>query len=68
MIIVQTAPTPTMATTCCAGCGRPMRFVRAVPGLGGLPELRTFECKACGVMITEAEEPGGKSHNVREQL
>ncbi len=45
-----------------------MRFVRAVPGLGGLPELRTFECKACGVMITEAEEPGGKSHNVREQL
>ena len=64
MVIVQTAQTPTTAT-CCPSCGRPMRFVNAVPRLGALPELQTFECKACGVMFTEAVERGGKSDSVR---
>jgi hypothetical protein len=33
-----------------------MRYVRSV---GGLPELRTYECRACGLSITEALEPKG---------
>ena len=39
----------------CPACGRPMRFARATPGIGGLPELWTFECKACAVAVTEAK-------------
>jgi hypothetical protein len=34
-----------------------MRFVRSIPKIGGLPELQTSECRACGVSITEAFEP-----------
>jgi hypothetical protein len=34
-----------------------MRFVRSIPRIGGLAELQTFECRACGVSITEAFEP-----------
>ena len=38
-----------------------MRFVRSVPRLGALPELRTYECKACGVTYTEAAEASGNA-------
>jgi len=44
-------------TPCCPSCGAVMRFVRSIPKIGGLPELQTFECRACGVSITEAFEP-----------
>ena len=47
---------PAVEGPLCPSCGRPMRFVRSVPRLGALPELRTFECKACGVTYTEAVE------------
>jgi hypothetical protein len=30
---------------------------KAVPRLASLPELRTYNCKPCGVTVTEAEEP-----------
>jgi transposase-like protein len=33
-----------------------MRLVRTVPRLGVLPELRTYECRACGIHYT-AETP-----------
>jgi len=42
----------------CPSCGQPMRFVRSVPRFAALPELRTYECKACGETYTEAVEPG----------
>jgi rubredoxin len=45
----------------CPSCGRPMRFVRAVPRFAALPELRTYECKGCGVSYTEAIEPDAQS-------
>ncbi len=32
-----------------------MHFVRAIPGVGALPELWTFECKACAVVMTESK-------------
>ena len=33
-------------------CGATMRLVRKLPRLGGLPELRTFQCDACGNVDT----------------
>jgi len=46
----------TDATPLCPHCGQPMRLARTVPRLGGLPELRTYECRACGVSFTQAAE------------
>lgn len=46
----------TESTPLCPSCGRPMRFVRAIPRLGALPELRTYECLACAVTYTDAVE------------
>ncbi len=43
-------------TPACRSCGNPMRFARAVTQANGLPELRTYDCKDCGVAMTEAEE------------
>jgi transposase-like protein len=39
----------------CPACGRPMRLVKSAPR-GGLPELQTFECRACGISFTQAAE------------
>jgi hypothetical protein len=33
-----------------------MRLARSIPKLGRLPDLQTFECRACGVVVTEAVE------------
>jgi hypothetical protein len=38
--------------TACPSCGAPMRFLRTVPPLDGLPELQTFACKPCGLAVT----------------
>lgn len=40
----------------CPNCGRAMVFRRAIPRFAALPELRTYECKACAVTYTEAVE------------
>jgi len=44
-------------TPLCASCGKPMRFVRSIPRLAALPELRSYECKPCGVTYTAAVVP-----------
>jgi len=49
MNAIATASTPN-----CPHCAKPMRLARTIPRLGGLPELRTYECRACGVTFTEA--------------
>lgn len=41
----------------CPSCSKPMRFVRAIPRFAALPELRTYECKPCGVTHTAAVTP-----------
>jgi hypothetical protein len=47
------------ANASCPKCSNPMRLARVTPRFGGLPELRTFECRRCGVAVTEAvENPG----------
>jgi hypothetical protein len=40
----------------CLSCDNPMRFARAIPQADGLPELQTYDCKECGVAMTEAED------------
>jgi transposase-like protein len=45
-------------TPFCPQCGKPMRFVRTLPGIGGLPALHTYTCKDCGTTMTLAGEPG----------
>lgn len=39
-------------TPLCPSCSGPMRFMRSVPRFAALPELRTYECKPCGVTYT----------------
>ena len=34
-----------------------MSFVRSVPKIGALPELRTYQCKPCNEAVTEADAP-----------
>lgn len=34
-----------------------MRIARTHPKLGGLPELRTYDCRTCAVSLTEAVDP-----------
>jgi hypothetical protein len=34
-----------------------MRFMRSVPKVGALPELRTYQCDCCGETVTKADEP-----------
>jgi len=48
--LLGTAPT-------CPGCGRPMRLVRLEPRVGDVAGLRTFECRPCGVVYTQAGSP-----------
>ena len=38
----------------CPSCAQPMRLVRRTTRYGGLPELFTFSCSACGVSYIEA--------------
>jgi hypothetical protein len=33
-----------------------MKLARTTPRVGGLPELHTFECRPCGVTLTEVVE------------
>jgi protein-S-isoprenylcysteine O-methyltransferase Ste14 len=40
----------------CSTCGMPMRLTRITPRLGGLRELRTFECRPCNVVVTEERD------------
>jgi hypothetical protein len=44
------APKPPL----CPSCAHIMRLARITPRFGELPELYTFECRACGVSHIEA--------------
>jgi hypothetical protein len=52
------------AAPCCPSCGVAMRLVRSIPKIGGLPELESFECRACRVSITEATAPAPEMDSV----
>jgi hypothetical protein len=38
--------------TACPSCGAPMRLLRTVTSLSGLPEMQTFECRPCRLAVT----------------
>jgi hypothetical protein len=40
-----------------------MHAVRSVPGIGGLPELRVYSCRPCGVSMTEPAEHFERIHS-----
>jgi len=44
----------------CPACGRPMRLALAIPRFGSFPELHTYDCRSCGVSLTEAAKETAK--------
>jgi predicted amidophosphoribosyltransferase len=57
--VVQSAPL-------CGTCGEPMKLIRTLPRLGGLPEVQTFVCKRCGqVTSLEFDAVGDRLPSVR---
>ena len=54
-------------TPSCPSCGKPMLLARIIPGIGGLPELRVYSCRQCGVSLTEAAEPGEPALTYRHE-
>jgi hypothetical protein len=42
----------------CPGCGKALQLSRTTPGSKGVPELRTYACRDCGVWFTEADHRG----------
>jgi hypothetical protein len=49
------APKPPRSPRC-VGCARPMQLIRRTPRFGELPDLYTFECRACGEWHIEEGE------------
>ena len=43
----------------CPECCEPMKLVRTIPKLGGMPELFSFFCAPCGVAETKEQKDGG---------
>jgi hypothetical protein len=41
---------------CCPHCAASMQFLASIPDFAGLEELQTFECRLCGLTVTEAPE------------
>ena len=46
----------------CAACGNPMKHVRTI-WRGMQADLEVFECRACGVSITQEQKRKTKLHN-----
>ena len=40
----------------CPSCGKALRLSRITPGTSGLPDLRTYACRECGVWVIEGDE------------
>ena len=45
--MADTSDTPGSEAPNCPSCGELMTFVRMVPRVGPLPELRSFHCLGC---------------------
>jgi transposase-like protein len=40
----------------CPSCGRALQLSRITPGSKGVPDLRTYACRDCGLWLTEADD------------
>jgi hypothetical protein len=49
----QKAPSSTLTPPRCPSCAQPMRLAKRVARFDGLPDLATFECRACGLSHIE---------------
>ena len=50
-------PTPPL----CPDCREPMKFVKTIPQIGGLPELFVFYCSRCRQAETKLQEMAGNN-------
>jgi predicted RNA-binding Zn-ribbon protein involved in translation (DUF1610 family) len=39
----------------CPSCGKVLQLSRTMPGSRGVPDLRTYACRECGLWLTEAD-------------
>jgi hypothetical protein len=53
----MSANNPPLVPQRCARCAQPMKLIRRTQRFGGLPDLCTFECLACGMSHTEECRP-----------
>ena len=53
--LLEVDPRPLQSDRICLSCGKAMRLARTIPSIDGLPELRTYDCTACGIVCTECE-------------
>jgi len=53
----MSADNPPLAPQRCPRCARRMQLVRRTQRFGGLPDLCTFECPACGMSHVEECRP-----------
>jgi hypothetical protein len=55
--LVMSADHSPLASRRCSSCAQPMKLARRTQRFGGLPDLCTFECPACGLSHTEECRP-----------
>ena len=55
-MLAHATTTTETATPPCPCCRDPMRLVRTIPKLGGLPELRVYQCERCSHVETIEQE------------
>jgi hypothetical protein len=55
-MLAHATTTTKTATPPCPCCRDPMRLVRSIPKLGGLPELRVYLCERCSHVETIEQE------------
>jgi hypothetical protein len=48
---------PRQSGDICLSCGKAMGLARTIPAIGAVPELRTYDCSACGIVFTEGAGP-----------
>jgi len=56
MSIVHPTTLAGTATALCPCCREPMRLMRTIPKLGGLPELLVFVCESCREVETVEQD------------
>jgi hypothetical protein len=49
----------------CPTCQEPMRLGHVIPRFAGHPEIRSFQCSACGEVLTMVENDGIPSPKAR---
>ena len=49
----------------CPNCREPMRLIKLEPSFAGIPELRTFQCNECKLMMTMAHSGEAASATAR---